>query len=89
MPDHPRIWLQADAGNAADRLWCEDKVWPDEADNPDEGEPTEYVRADICAALVEALETVRSGLRNLPASATAVKLDEIAAAAIAAHRGQT
>ena len=49
--DHERIWLQ----NAEDakhqdegRMWCEDKVWPDE---PEEGEPTEYVRADLYASL--------------------------------------
>jgi hypothetical protein len=45
--DHERIWLQ----NAEDakhqdqgRLWCENKVWPVD---PEEGEPTEYVRADL------------------------------------------
>lgn len=57
--DHERIWLQADAGAGADRLWCQDKVWPDESDNPAEGEPTEYVRADIAGAAPELLEALR------------------------------
>lgn len=39
-----RIWLQnaKDADPAIGRLWCEDKVWPD---NDEDGEPTEYVLA--------------------------------------------
>lgn len=40
------------------------------------------------AAMVEALELIRDGLRNLPASATAVKLDEIASAALKTARGE-
>lgn len=47
MADHERIWLQnaedAEHCNEA-RMWCQDKVWP--ADKED-GEPTEYVRADL------------------------------------------
>lgn len=45
--DHERIWLQnaKDAEHQAEgRLWCQDKVWPDD---PEDGEPTEYVRADL------------------------------------------
>src|SRR4030095_1904517 len=44
-PDHERIWLQ-NANDAGDegRMWCEDKVWPN---GPEEGEPTEYMRADL------------------------------------------
>jgi hypothetical protein len=45
--DHERIWLQnaKDALNQdTGRMWCEDKVWPDDAED---GEPTEYVRADL------------------------------------------
>lgn len=48
--DHERIWLQNEADAKAsrgDRLWCQDKVWPADADDH---EPTEYVRADLCAA---------------------------------------
>lgn len=51
MSDHERIWLQAseDAKHQAEgRLWCQDKVWPDD---PEDGDPTEYVRADLYAAL--------------------------------------
>ena len=57
--DHPRIWLQNAADGAASgegRLWCEDNVWPvDEND----GEPTEYVRADIVDGLVAALKEIK------------------------------
>lgn len=45
--DHERIWLQnaKDADTQGDgRLWCQDKVWPHD---PGDGEPTEYVRADL------------------------------------------
>lgn len=51
MADHERIWLQAavDADYLSEgRMWCKDKVWP--AD-PMDSEPTEYVRADLFAAL--------------------------------------
>lgn len=50
LSDHERIWLQNedDAKNQCEgRLWCEDKVWPDD---PEDGEPTEYIRADLHAA---------------------------------------
>jgi len=49
MADHERIWLQHpdDAiHNDEGRLWCEDKIWPDD---DEDGEPTEYVRADLLA----------------------------------------
>lgn len=49
MSDHERIWLQnaEDAKHALEgRLWCQDKVWPG---SPEDGEPTEYVRADLVA----------------------------------------
>ena len=55
MSDPERIWLQnaADAKHQCEgRMWCEDKVWPDD---PEDGEPTEYVRADIAAATIERL----------------------------------
>lgn len=49
VADHERIWLQNAADGEASgegRMWCQDKVWPvDEND----GEPTEYVRADLYA----------------------------------------
>lgn len=47
MSDHERIWLQHpdDEDESVGRLWCQDKVWPD---TPEDGEPTEYVRADLC-----------------------------------------
>jgi len=58
MSDHERIWLQHpdDADQYQGRLWCEDKVWPDE---PEEGEPTEYVRADLHAAALAEIERLR------------------------------
>lgn len=63
-PDPERIWLQ----NAEDaklqcegRLWCEDKVWP-AGDDPEEGEPTEYIRSDIHARAL--LEAERRGMER-------------------------
>lgn len=51
MSDHERIWLQnaEDAKHTLEgRLWCQDKVWPND---PGDGEPTEYVRADLVAVV--------------------------------------
>ncbi len=51
MSDHPRIWLQSAADAKLQdegRMWCQDKVWPDD---PYDGDPTEYVRADLYASL--------------------------------------
>jgi hypothetical protein len=47
--DHERIWLEneKDADPSVGRLWCKDKVWPTDSED---GEPTEYIRADIAAA---------------------------------------
>jgi len=51
-PDHEFIWLQnAEDANSDGRLWCEDKIWPDE---PEEGEPTKYIRADLVATAIQA-----------------------------------
>ena len=47
VTDPERIWLQnAKDGEASNdgRLWCADKIWPDDALD---GEPTEYIRADL------------------------------------------
>ncbi len=47
----PTIWLQSwedTRGEGQDRLWCEDKVWPD---HEDDHEPVKYVRADLAATL--------------------------------------
>ncbi len=68
-PDHEHIWLQNAEDAAAShegRLWCQDKVWP--ADGTD-GEPTEYVRADMvdaarAQARREALEEAEHAARN-------------------------
>ena len=49
--DHERIWLQSEEGAAnheEGRLWCQDDVW--------DGDSTEYVRADLCADLLEMTE---------------------------------
>ena len=71
MADHRRIWLQHpdDADDSMGRLWCKDKVWPDE---PGDSEPTEYVRADITIALVDALDVARSQLVTLGGEPTVV-----------------
>ncbi len=45
----PTIWLQSwedTRGEGQDRMWCEDKVWPD---HEDDHEPVKYVRADLVA----------------------------------------
>lgn len=59
--DHERIWLQ-NAEDAKDniegRLWCQDKVWPD--GSVDDGEPTEYVRADLYATLEREVAAMRA-----------------------------
>ncbi|TGQ11186.1 hypothetical protein EN858_14785 [Mesorhizobium sp. M4B.F.Ca.ET.215.01.1.1] len=54
MPDHERIWLESEktADRYTGRMWCEDKVWPDD---DSDGEPTEYVRSDLYAALLDEL----------------------------------
>ncbi len=47
--DHERIWLQNAedaAAIGASREWCSAPVWPDD---PEDSEPTEYVRADLVA----------------------------------------
>lgn len=51
MSDPERIWLQNadDARATGDRLWCQDKVWP-ECD--EQQEPTEYIRADLYASRI-------------------------------------
>lgn len=63
--DHERIWLQNadDAKHQGEgRMWCQDKVWPDDGED---GEPTEYVRADLFAALRERLAEVERENANL------------------------
>lgn len=62
--DHERIWLQnAEDARLQDegRMWCQDKVWPDE---DGDGEPTEYVRADLYAAKDTALAEMRAELER-------------------------
>lgn len=64
VADHERIWLQNVADGEASgegRLWCQDKVWPvDEND----GEPTEYVRADIYASALALIESQRATIEG-------------------------
>jgi hypothetical protein len=61
--DHERIWLQNadDARATGDRLWCQDKVWPECAEQQ---EPTEYIRADLCHAQDAELERLRRELEE-------------------------
>lgn len=62
LKDHERIWLQnAEDGKRSGegRMWCADKIWPD---HPEDGEPTEYVRADLHAALEAEVERLREAL---------------------------
>jgi hypothetical protein len=63
MDDHERIWLQHpnEADEYEGRRWCEDKVWPDD---PEDGEPTEYVRADLHAAALAEIERLRMRVEN-------------------------
>jgi hypothetical protein len=59
MSDHERIWLQHpdDAeGQETGRMWCQDKVWPND---PEDGEPTEYVRADLYFAALDEITRLR------------------------------
>lgn len=91
MADHARIWLQntADIDPGTGRLWCEDKVWPE---SPEEGEPTEYVRADIAADLAEALEALmRQALQSpdLRATEWGQEALELARAALRRAKGET
>jgi len=64
MGDHKRIWLQHpdDADLSTGRLWCQDKVWPDQSGGK---EPTEYVRADLVAGLYGALEDIADLLERV------------------------
>lgn len=64
MGDHERIWLQAaiDADPSTGRMWCQDKVWPDDAED---SEPTEYVRADLFAAIQSEVGRLREALEQV------------------------
>ncbi len=78
--DPERIWLQnaEDASHTPEgRLWAEDKVWPDD---PEDGEPVEYIRADlVSAALTEArrevLEEAAAAVRRIGSPAGAADGD--------------
>lgn len=52
-----RIWLEPDccADPATGRMWCEDNVWPT-GDCPDDTPAVEYIRADLAAASLAAME---------------------------------
>ncbi len=68
----PEIWLQSYDDTTAldqDRLWCEDKVWPD---HEDDHEPVKYVRADLAATLEDraALADQVGGAVALPSDVT-------------------
>lgn len=68
--DPERIWLQnaEDASHNPDgREWAEDKIWPDD---PEDGEPVEYIRADLVSAARaearrEALEEAAAVVRRI------------------------
>ncbi len=53
-PDHERIWLEPDITGSDERLWCQDDVWTADAAEWGGVLPTEYIRADLHAAAVEA-----------------------------------
>lgn len=61
--DHKIIWLQAECPGE-DRLWCEDKVWPECDEEP---EPTSYVRGDIVASLIVEADRLRTDLAEAEA----------------------
>ena len=71
MSDPERIWLQNadDARATGDRLWCQDKVWPECAEQQ---EPTEYIRADLYASRISQqdaeLERMRRELADMTIS---------------------
>lgn len=75
-PDHERIWLQnaedADAWGDG-RLWCPDKVWPDDSED---GEPTEYVRADLYETLEQRLARAEAALAAVAKDAGHVHLND-------------
>jgi hypothetical protein len=52
--DHERIWLEPGPGGYEGRLWCQDDVWADNSDYAGYGPPTEYIRADLFNAAVDA-----------------------------------
>ncbi len=63
----PEIWLQSYDDTTAldqDRLWCEDKVWPD---HEDDHEPVKYVRADLFEDLQRQLAEKDEALREADA----------------------
>ena len=66
MVDHERIWLSPRCPLCCgeDRTWCKDNVWSEGCD-PTEctAMPTEYVRADVAAAEVEALRDLNVALQ--------------------------
>jgi Arc/MetJ family transcription regulator len=69
-----RIWLQSYEDTQAldqDRLWCEDKVWPE---NPDDHEPTQYVRIDLFNSAISTAreEGYKAGLEE---AAKAIELE--------------
>lgn len=63
MSDPERIWLQnaADARATGERLWCQDKVWPECAEQQ---EPTEYIRADLYASRISQQDAELERLRR-------------------------
>ena len=75
--DHERIWLQnkEDAKHQCEgRVWCQDKVWPNE---PEEGEPTEYVRADLYAALAARITELEAALARIVEDRFATRMDMV------------
>lgn len=87
-PWYPPAWAMEQIADALDRLAADlvaARADTDRAFKVAEGLAAERDAARAEAAgLRAALETMRSGLRNLPASATAVQLDGIAGAALSA-----
>lgn len=71
MNDPERIWLQNadDARATGDRLWCQDKVWPE---CEEQQEPTEYIRADLYASRISQQDAEIERLRRELEEARAV-----------------
>jgi hypothetical protein len=75
-PDHEHIWLEPGEGpwDSDGRMWCEHDVWGVHSEH---GAATEYVRADIAAAAVEAVrKELERKLLDMRAALAALQVPE-------------